>query len=110
MFAGLPGIGVGTLFYVLAALWMPCWELTNVVRGKSSLVRWRLIARQLLFALGIMGSIALSDRVLTWLLGWKTSASVGPARWIHDELGVHAPNSIMAAPIMAPSCYWLSSC
>ena len=23
MFAGLPGIGVGTLFYVLAALWMP---------------------------------------------------------------------------------------
>ena len=31
MFAGLPGIGVGTLFYVLAVLWMPVHEMGRVV-------------------------------------------------------------------------------
>ena len=36
MFAGLPGIGVGTLFYVLTALWMPIPECVRLIKGTSS--------------------------------------------------------------------------
>jgi hypothetical protein len=46
MFAGLPGTGVGGMFYLLLSLWMPFHELFRVFQGKSSAARWRLIARQ----------------------------------------------------------------
>lgn len=101
MFAGLPGIGVGTLLYVLLALWMPIREVAFVVRGKSSWARWRLIATQLVFAAGIIASVAAADQFLLWMMGGGTPRAVGPARWINDELGIHAPHSILAAPITA---------
>ena len=101
MFAGLPGIGVGTLFYVLIALWMPIREIAFVVRGTSTWARWRLIATQLVFASGIVASVAAADQLLLWMLGGGTPRAVGPARWINQELGVQAPDSVLAAPIMA---------
>jgi hypothetical protein len=101
MFAGLPGIGVGTLFYVLMALWMPVREIGALARGRSSWARWRLIGTQFCFAMGIVGSIAIADRVLVWVLGGGSPRAVGPARWLNDELGMHAPQSILAAPITA---------
>jgi hypothetical protein len=101
MFAGLPGIGVGTLFYVLIAIWMPFRELAFVVQGRSSWARWRLIFTQLTFAAGIIVSVALADRLLVWLLGGGQARAVGPARWLNEQLGAHAPESILAAPIAA---------
>jgi hypothetical protein len=100
MFAGLPGIGVGTLFYVLMAFWMPIREIAFVAQGRSSWVRWRLIGTQLVFAAGIIVSVALADRLLLWMLGGG-SRNVGPARWLNQQLGAYAPQSILAAPIMA---------
>lgn len=101
MFAGLPGIGVGTLFYVLMALWMPLREIGMVARGQSSVARWKLIGTQLVFALGIVASIAAADRVLLWGLGGGSPRAVGPARWLNDHLGAHAPQTILAAPVTA---------
>jgi hypothetical protein len=101
MFAGLPGIGVGSLFYVLAALWMPVHEMGRVVRGTSSLARWRRIAIQWVYALSIVVSIALADRVMLWLLGAAQPGSFSPARLLHGELGARAPHSILAAPMTA---------
>jgi hypothetical protein len=101
MFAGLPGIGVGTLFYVLIAIWMPIREIAVVMRGESSWARWRLIGTQLVFACGIMASVAFADRLLLGMLGGGRSRGVGPARWLNDQLGAHAPQSILAAPIVA---------
>lgn len=101
MFAGLPGIGVGTLFYVLIALWMPIREIAFVVRGQSSWARWRLIGVQLIFAAGIILSVAAADRLLVALLGGGQPRAVGPARWLNDGLGANAPETILAAPIMA---------
>lgn len=101
MFAGLPGIGVGTLFYVLAVLWMPVHEMGRVARGTSSVVRWRRILQQWVYALSIIASIALADRVMLWALGGYTPGSVGPAHLLHGELGVRAPHSALAAPITA---------
>jgi hypothetical protein len=101
MFAGLPGIGVGTLFYVLIALWMPVREIGFLVTGRSSWARWRLIVTQLVFATCIIASVAAADRLLVYLLGVNQPQATGPARWLNDELGTRVPESVLAAPIVA---------
>jgi hypothetical protein len=101
MFAGLPGIGVGTLFYVLTALWMPVKEIGCLVRGNSSRARWRLIAVQLLFAVGIIASIAFADRLLMRLLGIESPTSATPAGFLHSRFASTLPESVLAAPITA---------
>ena len=101
MFAGLPGIGVGTLFYVVAALWMPLRELPRLLTGKSSLARWRVIGLQFCFALSIIASVALADRVLLWLLADASPTAINPAGLINEEFAARAPQSIFAAPIAA---------
>jgi hypothetical protein len=101
MFAGLPGIGVGTLFYVLIALCMPVVELANVVRGTSSLARWRRIRRQWIHAVSIVVSIMVAERVLLFILGQAGPESLNPARLLNRELMNHAPQSFLAAPLTA---------
>ena len=51
--AGLPGTGLGGVFYVLLALWMPLAELPRTLRGRSSRERWGRIASQFALACGI---------------------------------------------------------
>jgi hypothetical protein len=101
MFAGLPGIGVGTLFYVLMAVWMPFRELPRLFAGKSSVAQWQLIARQLFYASGIVATVTFAERLLLWILGQSKVAPFSPAAFLHEELGVRAGDSLLAAPITA---------
>jgi hypothetical protein len=101
MFAGLPGIGVGTLFYILMALWMPFSEVPRVLNGTSSWKRWGRIGRQIVYAFSIILSIAIADRIMVFALGLNGQTSVGPAKWINREFALNAPKSIMAAPMTA---------
>src|SRR5574339_171244 len=100
MFAGLPGIGVGTLFYVLMAFWMPFRELPRVIRGTSSVAHWKLIARQLFYAMSIVVTVMFAERVLLWVIG-ASPQPFSPAAMLHHELGARAGASILAAPITA---------
>lgn len=61
MTAGLPGTGIGGVFYLLSALFMPLVELFLTLRGKSSIARWLLVIRQLVMAAGILGGM--------WVMG-----------------------------------------
>jgi len=101
MFAGLPGIGVGTLFYVLMAFWMPVRELPRVIQGTSSLATWKIIVRQMFYAVSIIVTVMFAERVLLAVLGVSDVKPFSPATWLHGELGMHASGSILAAPIMA---------
>ena len=101
MFAGLPGIGVGTLFYVLIALWMPFREIRRVIQGTSSLENWKLILRQLFYASGIIATVVFAEQTLLWALGSSDVQPLSPATWVHAELGTRAGDSILAAPITA---------
>ena len=101
MFAGLPGIGVGTLFYVLTALWMPVPECVRLIRGESSVARWRLIAVQFCFAISIVASIAIAERMLLWIMGAKAPSSLNPARLVNEGFAALSPQSLLAAPIAA---------
>ena len=101
MFAGLPGIGVGTLFYILLAFAMPFTEAYRLVRGQSSVARWLRIARQLLHSVSIVLSIMVAERVLLFLLGQAGPESLHPASLLNRGLSGRAPQSIFAAPITA---------
>jgi hypothetical protein len=101
MFAGLPGIGVGTLFYILMAVWMPFRELPRVVQGKSSLTAWALILRQLFHSAGILVTVMMAERLLVALLDRNHPHSFSPAALIYGEMTTRAGGSLLAAPIAA---------
>ena len=101
MFAGLPGVGVGTLFYILIAFWMPVREIPRVFQGTSSIDNWRLILRQMFYAVGIIVTVMFAEKVMLWVLGDNRVNPLSPATWVHSELGARAGGSILAAPIMA---------
>lgn len=75
MTVGIPGAGIGGLFYLASALWMPVQESWNVVRGKSTQVRRALVARQFLLACGILlamgGTAWLIETGLSMMAWWK---------------------------------------
>lgn len=62
MTAGLPGAGIGGIFYLLSALLMPAVELLALLRGRRSSGRWRIIVRQSFLAGGVIAAV--------WLTGW----------------------------------------
>jgi tetratricopeptide (TPR) repeat protein len=65
MAAGIPGVGIGGIFYLVTALLMPVHELWLVARrepGAGSAARWRVITRQWSIAAGILVAI--------WATGW----------------------------------------
>jgi hypothetical protein len=62
--AGIPGIGLGGLFFVISALLMVVVELYRTARGRSSLARWRFVGRQVAIAAGIV----FTTMAALWLL------------------------------------------
>lgn len=101
MFAGLPGIGVGTLFYVMMAFWMPLREIPRVFQGTSSLATWKLIVQQMFYAAGIVATVMGAEKIMLWALGESRAQPLSPATWVHAELGARATGSFLAAPITA---------
>lgn len=66
MTAGLPGVGIGGVFYLLSALLMPVRSLVATLRGRADEARWPLALRQAALAGGILGMLWLTG----WTLGW----------------------------------------
>lgn len=62
MSVGLPGTGVGGLFYLVSALCMPFREAYRAATGQSTRRSRGVVLRQSLIALGVLGGI--------WLAGW----------------------------------------
>jgi hypothetical protein len=78
MTAGLPGTGIGGLFYLLLVFWMPCRELYHVCRGRSTPQRWRAIGFYLALTAGIV--------ILTYGEAWLISKAV-----THVAVGLGLP-------------------
>lgn len=64
MSAGLPGLGLGGLFFVLSALLAPFVELIRTTRGRSSIAAWRAVGRQFALALTMIAAVELTLRLL----------------------------------------------
>jgi fucose permease len=92
MTAGLPGTGVGGLFYMLSGILMPFREAYRAVRGKSDARSRRLVAYQTLMALGVVGGIWVTG----WLLGLMISWAPAAAATLHGTSNAvtHASNVV----------------
>jgi len=90
MIAGLPGTGIGGIFYLMSAFLMPVREMGRVVRGRSSLRRWRLIVEQMSLAGGVIAGF--------WMTGWLLALLL-PVRY-QGPAGSHVHNVIRTKPIM----------
>lgn len=55
MTVGIPGTGLGGLFYFLLVALMPFRELLLTLRRRSSLARWRRVGFHLLVLAGMLG-------------------------------------------------------
>ena len=74
MSAGLPGIGLGGLFFIVSALLAPLPELVRTARGRSSRERWAGVARNLALALVMIAAI---DATLWLVRGAVFSGAAG---------------------------------
>jgi tetratricopeptide (TPR) repeat protein len=79
--AGLPGTGIGGIFYLASALAMPLREAYRRVRGRAA-GNWRVVAAQLAIAGGILGAM--------WVTGWLLGLALAAARPI-TALGTSLP-------------------
>lgn len=70
MTAGVPGAGIGGMFYLISALWMPFEEIRRGVHGRSTSASRRTVLRQSSMALGIFASL--------WGVAWALSIALAP--------------------------------
>lgn len=57
MAAGLPGTGIGGMFFVLSAYFMLVVEIHRTLRGRSSLARWRIVLRNVAIASAMVAAV-----------------------------------------------------
>ena len=68
MIAGVPGVGISGIFYLLCAFIMPFKEFYNKFKGKSTSRRRRVVRKQFGIMCGIMSSC--------WLTGLALGAMI----------------------------------
>ena len=93
MIAGLPGTGIGGIFYLLSVACMPFRELAMLVRGKSSLKRWKMILKYWCMSWGII--------IGFWFMGWLLALRI-PSRNLKHQTSITAPshNILHMQPIL----------
>lgn len=87
--AGLPGTGLGGLFYVVLALVMPLVELYRTARGRGSRDRWRQVGTQFALACGILVSVV------------GTAAAYLTLVDAPSPFGVRGPTLVLAPVVLA---------
>lgn len=83
MVVGLPGTGIGGLYYFLMIAFMPVRELWYLARDRSSWARWKFIATQWAMVAGILFCMWLmlaSVRLGLGLLGIDASRTLAAFR------------------------------
>jgi hypothetical protein len=71
MTVGLPGTGIGGLYYFVLVLFMPLREAWLTLRGRGSTERWKQVGMYWSFLLAMLGMLWgeswLLQRSITWL-------------------------------------------
>lgn len=76
--AGVPGTGLGGIFYVLLVLWMIVRESWLAIRGRTRRSRWKTIAR--------LGGFSTAILTLLWLEGWLL-------KWVFERFPALLPGA-----------------
>ena len=67
--AGIPGTGLGGVFYVLLIIWIAAREAWRLATGASRYARWIKVMKLSCLAAAIVGALWLESWFLTHLLG-----------------------------------------
>jgi len=86
--AGLPGTGVGGMFYLISALATPLWEAYLRVRGRRSR-GWKLVLAQTAIAAAILAAV--------WATGWLLGLALTVSRRILPAAAPLHPGSLLPA-------------
>lgn len=96
MMAGLPGTGLGGLFYVLASLVVLIHGSISRLAGKTYRADARMLARLALMTLGILVAVSLTYWLLAQVLAASNLAAVSNA--VPASGAVPAGNALAGAP------------
>jgi hypothetical protein len=77
MTAGLPGVGIGGIFYLASALLMPLRSFAAMLTGREP--HWALALRQASFALATLAAIWATGWTIGWLIAAFSAAPVAGA-------------------------------
>lgn len=88
MNAGLPGAGIGGLFYLASTMLLPARSLVRRVRGHTDAVTWRQQLHNMSIAVGIIAGL--------WMAGWLL-AFVMPKEMLGAARGMAAPGTSRTA-------------
>ena len=77
MNVGLPGAGIGGLFYLLCALAMPIKEVFLTITRPGHKFRYRLIATQLGIVIGIVAGVVAIYKLINTVFGFDLSLPAG---------------------------------
>jgi hypothetical protein len=110
MSAGLPGFGLGGIFFILSALLAPVFELPRTLRGRSSRARWSRIVGHLALALAMIVALEVALEVLVTALGIGASqashgaatAGAGAATGAHASAASASGSGVSLAPLPVP--------
>lgn len=97
MNVGLPGTGIGGVFYLLSAICMPVVEAVRAVERREA-SQWRVVGRLVVLALGIGAGI--------WWAGWVLALMVGGSPLLLAAIqgggayGRFAPNVLRTATLV----------
>jgi hypothetical protein len=100
MVAGLPGTGIGGLFYLALVLWMPLRELTLLLRGRSSLARWRSIAGLWTLVAAMVAMIVIQAWAIALACDWLVEHAPAHSTW--QEVGLMADQSWSVSFALVP--------
>ena len=77
MNVGLPGAGIGGLFYLLCALFMPIKETFLAITKPGHRFRYRLVATQLAIAVAIVAGVIAVYKLVSSVFGLELSLTAG---------------------------------
>jgi hypothetical protein len=95
MTVGIPGTGIGGLFYLASALWLPVRGVFRRMRGER--VAWVHALAQAAIALGVLGGLWLTGALLSLLI----APLLGPATRAGHLAAMHRSNVLRAASVLA---------
>ncbi len=78
MIVGVPGTGIGGMFYLVSALALPLRQVVRRARHGATAIRWRVVAAQAVMAGGILAGMWATGLLLGALLGTVARAHVAP--------------------------------
>jgi hypothetical protein len=97
MFAGLPGTGLGGLFYALLVCWMPFRELWLLARGAAAMAAGRWWRAKVGLVLGIVAALWAEAWAIKWLVGSRSAglaANIANGRGAAFAAGQHLPPAL----------------